>query len=80
MPVTQDYQLFVLDNDSRVVNPEAIVANGVDVDAIAPQIIEQIEHYPLGTISCVLVYDEASVFAARFTVKDYLDGNIPKRI
>lgn len=47
--------------------------------ALAPQIKHQMELFPMGKLKAILVFDaETSNFEARYTIADYLTGDIPK--
>ena len=73
------FHLFLIGKQSKLVNEKPIVAQGEDLDAIAPVIIKQMETYSLGSIQCVMVYEYGGGFVGQFTIADYLNKNIPKK-
>lgn len=77
--IHQDYELYLFDNKNRLINRKAILANGVSVEAITPEIKKQFELFPLGTVSAMIIYDEVGNFIERLTIADYLENNIPRK-
>jgi hypothetical protein len=50
-----------------------------NLSALAPQVIEEIERYELGTLDAILIYDDEKNFQARYSIQNYLDGDIPHK-
>ena len=73
------FEISLFNVNRRLINQKPIVINGVSLDAIAPYIRTEIERFPLGTLDAVLVY-QSSEFLARYTINDYLQNNIPRKI
>ncbi len=73
------FNLYLFDPDNRIINEKPRVVNGVSLNAIAPDVIRAMESFPLGTVSAVMVYNNNTEFLARYTPKDYLEKNIPKK-
>ena len=73
------FDLILFDANRRQINFAPCLVNGFDLEAVSPQIRNEIEKYPLGDVTSVMVYDNHGEFAARYTIQDYLLGNIPKQ-
>ena len=74
------FNIFLFDGQRRQINQLPKVVEGVDIQALAPFVIKQIEGYPLGDVSSILIYNNHGEYAERFSISDYLNNQIPKKI
>jgi len=78
----QTFSLYLFDSEGRKIGNKATVIDGVNIEAISPEVKKKIESFPLGALNAILVYrvngvDE--IFETRYTQKDYLLDNIPHK-